>query len=308
MRSLPAEEARTFEPLMNFVYDRRSLLKEADPGACQRAIVEITERFIQEGATHDLFQVLDGSQREAVLGDVESALAVAADAPKQGIAAVGSVLRHVFDGLASLALGVLEARCLEGFINSLFYDYVLELKMKESEQIGLEHVRIERLLGEGGFGQVLEVVKRDCGKRYAMKVMEKAQLQDAYGEDVWEELALMERTVMCALHHPLLINLNYAFQNAGFLFFLTDGKRRCWERTRTCARGISEARCCPRQQTRAAAHSPLPTPSNHFFSCACLPLASSLFGGAPQSATAATSRTLASMARRPPSLRRSCAS
>ena len=29
------------------------------------------------------------------------------------------------------------------------------------------------MLGEGGFGQVIEVVKRDCGVRYAMKVMMK---------------------------------------------------------------------------------------------------------------------------------------
>ena len=26
-----------------------------------------------------------------------------------------------------------------------------------------------RVLGQGGFGQVLEVVKRDCGKRYGIQ-------------------------------------------------------------------------------------------------------------------------------------------
>ena len=35
----------------------------------------------------------------------------------------------------------------------------------------MSQFKATRVLGEGGFGQVLEVVKRDCGKRYAMKVM-----------------------------------------------------------------------------------------------------------------------------------------
>ena len=33
-----------------------------------------------------------------------------------------------------------------------------------------------RVLGEGGFGQVIEVVKRDCGVHYAMKVRQTASM------------------------------------------------------------------------------------------------------------------------------------
>ena len=38
----------------------------------------------------------------------------------------------------------------------------------------LDRYRLEAVLGEGGFGQVLEVIKRDCGRHYAMKVSSRA--------------------------------------------------------------------------------------------------------------------------------------
>lgn len=111
---------------------------------------------------------------------------------------------------------------MSAFLSSQYYDYVLSLKMKESEALSVDHFKTSRLLGEGCFGQVLEVVKRDCGKRYAMKVMQKKQLIEAYGEDDWEKLVLVERTLLASLHHPLLINLAYAFQNIDYLIFVTD--------------------------------------------------------------------------------------
>ena len=76
------------------------------------------------------------------------------------------------------------------FISSTHYAYVLSLKAKELTFLSVGHFKVQRLLGEGGFGQVLEVVKRDCGKRYAMKVMAKDKVMATLGEDNWEELVL----------------------------------------------------------------------------------------------------------------------
>ena len=76
-------------------------------------------------------------------------------------------------------------------------------------------------VGKGGFGQVLEVAKRDCGKHYAMKVMEKRKIADVFGED-WEEIVITERRLLAKLHHPLLINLAYAFQNVSYLILVMD--------------------------------------------------------------------------------------
>ena len=40
----------------------------------------------------------------------------------------------------------------------------------------IEDFRVVRVMGEGGFGQVIDVVKRDCGCHYAMKVMQKEMI------------------------------------------------------------------------------------------------------------------------------------
>ena len=121
-------------------------------------------------------------------------------------------LRHIFDVPVKVCMKMVEESCLPNFLQSGHYQYVLDLKSKELVIPTMDYFKITRTLGEGAFGQVLEVIKRDCGKRYAMKVMQKKQLIEAYGEDDWEKLVLVERTLLASLHHPLLINLAYAFQ------------------------------------------------------------------------------------------------
>lgn len=129
--------------------------------------------------------------------------------------------RHVYDGLYAAALDSIKEDTLKAFLQSKHYEYVLALKRKEHEYISIDHCKIIRGIGEGGFGQVLEMMKRDCGKRYAIKVMEKKKLRDAY-EDFWEDIVLMERKLLGSLHHPLLINLAYAYQNIQYLFLVMD--------------------------------------------------------------------------------------
>ena len=78
-----------------------------------------------------------------------------------------------------------------------------------------------QVLGKGGFGQVVQVVKRDCGLAYAMKIQQKPELEAAFGDD-WEMLALTEMKLLAALRHPLLVNLAYAFQTIDQLALVMD--------------------------------------------------------------------------------------
>ena len=107
-------------------------------------------------------------------------------------------------------------QCYNAFLQSEHFAYILELKSKEGIIPALPDFRLIRVLGQGGFGQVLEVVKRDCGKRYAMKVQRKAQLisslEGAGLDKSWQEVVLTERDLQANLFHPLLVNLAYAFQ------------------------------------------------------------------------------------------------
>ena len=52
--------------------------------------------------------------------------------------------------------------------------------------------------------------------------MSKAAIIEAYGDELWEPVVLLERSIMGQLHHPLLINLAYAFQNIDYLWLVMD--------------------------------------------------------------------------------------
>ena len=65
----------------------------------------------------------------------------------------------------------------------------------------MEHFKALRQLGQGTFGRVVLVTKRDCGAQYAMKVMNKEKLLEQLGGD-WKRDVSTERKVLADLHHP----------------------------------------------------------------------------------------------------------
>ncbi len=161
----------------------------------------------------------------------DAAGAVAVCVPVAERAAVGkalgdkraAVLRAAFDDACARCVAKLGAVCLDGFLASAQYAYVLQLHMRARMVPSMAHFRAVRVLGQGGFGQVLEVVKRDCGKHYAMKVQKKAELVASLeGLDDWQEVVLLEKNLQAQLHHPLLVNLAYAFQDPVHLVLIMD--------------------------------------------------------------------------------------
>ena len=119
------------------------------------------------------------------------------------------------------AVKAIEEQCYSQFLASDHFSYILELKAKEGIVPGLPDFRLIRVLGQGGFGQVLEVVKRDCGKHYAMKVMHKEMMRRCLGSS-WRKKIHLEKDLMASLNHPFLVNLSYAFQNTEFLVLVMD--------------------------------------------------------------------------------------
>jgi len=130
-------------------------------------------------------------------------------------------VRAAFAEVEVACIGALEGEPFDTFLGSDHYGYVLELKAKEGHIPGLADFRLVRVLGQGGFGQVLEVVKRDCGKRYAMKVMHKEMMRRSLGSS-WQRKIGLERDLLASLDHPFLVNLKYAFQNTEFLVLVMD--------------------------------------------------------------------------------------
>ena len=167
-RFIHATKARDkeFGALIRFARDVFALQAEPDAAAADERVRGIHATY------------LDAASAMWPLGD---SLAQRADHRTSGVASEESSTpteersaimrqRHVYDNLLGRCLRDLEAGCLRAFLRSEHYAYVNELRQKEETDWSLNFFQVKRKLGEGGFGVVLEVVKRDCGKRYAMKV------------------------------------------------------------------------------------------------------------------------------------------
>ena len=201
----------------------RALYNEPCPEHLKEMVERLYKLNLAKGASHPLACVSD-SLRDRLIEQTTQLLRGSGHVPDP------QSWRHLYDEAMEACLKAIEQTCLKKFLGSRHYQYVLNLKAKESTNPTMDYFQVQRTLGKGGFGQVLEAVKRDCGHSYAMKVMQKKELEEVFGED-WEALALTERTLLSGLHHPLLVNLAYAFQTIDQLILVMDacpnGKLAC---------------------------------------------------------------------------------
>ena len=229
--------AATFSAPVRFVKEVHALHQQPDAPVARLLLESIWASYLDARApvATSIRQLLSahaaaGAAGKAVGGDAVSTAIADGDARLGAVKAqVGRAdalsaheLRHVYDPLLEACLDALEARCLPDFVRSRHYDYVRELRAQEREPPSHEHFQVIRKLGEGAFGTVLEVMKRDSGARYAMKVIRKEAMVELFGEDVWEPVVQVERDALARLQHPLLINLAYAFQTVDYLWLVTD--------------------------------------------------------------------------------------
>lgn len=75
-----------------------------------------------------------------------------------------------------------------------------------------------KLLGEGAFGQVLEVVDKETKIHYAMKVLSKAHII----KEKKMQYVKVERDVMTKLHHFNVTRLLLTFQDPGNLYYVIE--------------------------------------------------------------------------------------
>lgn len=87
-----------------------------------------------------------------------------------------------------------------------------------SKKVGLGQFALLKVVGKGSFGKVMQVRKKDTGRIYAMKVLQKANI--VRRNQV--EHTRTERNVLGKIVHPFVVGLNYAFQTADKLYFVLD--------------------------------------------------------------------------------------
>jgi len=83
--------------------------------------------------------------------------------------------------------------------------------------VTLDDFELLQTIGKGGFGKVVKVKKRDNGKVYAMKIMDKTKIS---GQRQLQCL-IAEKNIMLN-DNPFLIHLHYAFQSEDKLYFVMD--------------------------------------------------------------------------------------
>jgi len=218
-RQFVLRRAPKFLSVMEFVYKAYALRREASP---TKVRVRMRDLYADHLARNAPYPIIDAAgersaeDREVIEGAADPELFNQEADPKQG--------RHVYDAQLSLCLLALQHGCLKEFYRSVHYKYILDLKFKTIKPPTLDEFTVVSTLGKGTYGRVFEVVKRDCGKRYAMKIMDKSLIMEQYG-DMWEHVVIMERQILASLatlHHPLLINLCYSLQNISFLVLAMD--------------------------------------------------------------------------------------
>eukprot|EP01097_Dermamoeba_algensis_P007658 TRINITY_DN48_c0_g1_i1.p1 TRINITY_DN48_c0_g1~~TRINITY_DN48_c0_g1_i1.p1 ORF type:complete len:428 (-),score=98.00 TRINITY_DN48_c0_g1_i1:279-1562(-) len=89
---------------------------------------------------------------------------------------------------------------------------------KDSGKVTKEDFEILKLIGEGSFGQVLQVRKKDDRNIYAMKILNKSAV--VKNDEI--QHAKSEKAILQKINHPFLVNLYYTFQDEKNLFFVME--------------------------------------------------------------------------------------
>ncbi|KAL1193797.1 Serine/threonine-protein kinase AtPK2/AtPK19 [Cardamine amara subsp. amara] len=84
--------------------------------------------------------------------------------------------------------------------------------------VGIEDFEVLKVVGQGAFGKVFQVRKKDTSEIYAMKVMRK----DKIVEKNHAEYMKAERDILTKIDHPFIVQLKYSFQTKYRLYLVLD--------------------------------------------------------------------------------------
>ncbi|CAN7051145.1 unnamed protein product [Brassica oleracea var. botrytis] len=89
---------------------------------------------------------------------------------------------------------------------------------KVSGVVGIEDFEVLKVVGQGAFGKVYQVRKKESSEIYAMKVMRKDKIM----EKNHAEYMKAERDILTKIDHPFIVQLKYSFQTKYRLYLVLD--------------------------------------------------------------------------------------
>ncbi|CAN8269988.1 unnamed protein product [Cochlearia groenlandica] len=84
--------------------------------------------------------------------------------------------------------------------------------------VGIDDFEVMKVVGQGAFGKVFQVRKKDTSEIYAMKVMRKDKIM----EKNHAEYMKAERDILTKIDHPFIVQLKYSFQTKYRLYLVLD--------------------------------------------------------------------------------------
>jgi hypothetical protein len=88
----------------------------------------------------------------------------------------------------------------------------------DAKEISIKDFDLIKVIGQGSFSKVCLVKKKDTGKLYAMKVLQKSELKKRNQV----EHTNTERRIMSKYTHPFLVKLYYSFQTQDKLYMCLE--------------------------------------------------------------------------------------
>lgn len=89
---------------------------------------------------------------------------------------------------------------------------------KAGKKVSTEDFIVNRVIGKGSFGKVMEVTKKDTGEVFAMKEMSKEVIER---ENLLEHI-FAEKSILQKIDHPFVVQLHFAFQTKDKLYLILD--------------------------------------------------------------------------------------
>ncbi|CAG7926046.1 unnamed protein product [Penicillium olsonii] len=86
----------------------------------------------------------------------------------------------------------------------------------KQRSLKLEDFDLLKVVGKGSFGKVMQVMKKDTGRIYALKTIRKAHIISR--SEVTHTLA--ERSVLAQINNPFIVPLKFSFQSPEKLYFV----------------------------------------------------------------------------------------
>jgi len=75
-----------------------------------------------------------------------------------------------------------------------------------------------KVVGRGSFGKVLQVKKKDTGRIYAMKILDKSRVMQTKQQKHTND----EKKILQHINHPFIVQLHFAFQTPEKLYMVMD--------------------------------------------------------------------------------------